>query len=228
MPLWAPNVKVLLSFAVRDLQTDLLYLGADFAGLEAFIAGDQFPAAAFSDSRQPMEGAIPRPAEGLIQAYRFPKCLPNALVIPVIEGSLFDDQVVQSLEDYHPVDKTWVLRYKSLANRPASRIEPQKILDLEACCSPTSPHDIEVLLLHETLVHPLPPSSLWTELEGRIDSVKVRNKSLFNQEHPELISESNDMDNSIKQVRTKEIVRIDDETSTEREKELLHKNISAL
>ena len=212
-----------ISFSVRDLQADLLYLGADFAGLEAFLSGDQFPVNAFSDGRQPLEGAIPRPSEGLIHAYRFPKCLPKALGIPITEGSLFDDTVIQSLEEYHPVAKTWGLLHKALANRPVSRIDSQTIQNVEPRCFPTSPKNIEISLVHETLVHPLPPSSLRTELEARIDSVIARNRSLFTQEHPELISEVNDQNTSPKQVCPKEVINIENKTPSETEEELLHK-----
>ena len=213
-----------VTFSVRDLQTDLLYIGSDFAGLEAFISGDELPTAAFTDSRSPLEGAVTRPAEGLIRAFRFPKCLPKALGIPIIEGSIFSDEVIQSLEDYHPVAKTWALLHKALNNRPNCRIERTTLMRLEARCFPMAEHDLEISYFYETLVHPLAPSQLRTELECRIDAVIARNKTLFEKENPGFQPEPDDLVNLSQPGRNHAVTTVDEpKTHIETEEELLHK-----
>ena len=132
-------------FRLNEVLSDCLLLGPEFAGSEKFPSGTTFPSNCFTDDAAPAPNTILRPKAGDLKIFQFPKCIPKLLGVPVIEGSLYSAEVLQSLADYHPLAETWGMMHKCLLHKASHRVDPIAIQTLHATGLPTKNFDIPIV-----------------------------------------------------------------------------------
>ena len=174
------------SFRTSDIASDCLFLGPEFAGSEEFLSGKVVPPECFQDHATPQANALHRPAAGDPKVFRFPRCFPKLVGVPIVEGSLSSHEVIQSLADYSPIAEAWALMHKCILLDPTYRIKEKTIKTLCLDSFPVCPNAKPKSFQTEIIANPFPVSAMRTAVEARVSSVIDRNVLLFKKENPDL------------------------------------------
>ena len=134
-----------LSATPVSVPTQLLF--RDFLCLEDEFPLDPIPVphskvlpkSFFTDHPDKHINALPLLSTNDIRCLRLPVVIPKLKGVTIIEGSIKDPRVLESMVAYHPVAATWIRAHIKISLSPASQInlEALKRLDGSLIPSPT-------------------------------------------------------------------------------------------
>jgi len=180
-----------VSIDLKEALSDFLFCHSPPAPDTTFFqTGVQFDDSFFQDHHEPSESAIPRPMTGAIHCYRVPFVLPKLTGVTIIEGALNNPRVVESLEAYHPVAKTWGLFHKFAFQNHNRLPTLQALLDLDQDLVPPNPSQILIRdspkLVSQVLQEDQSPQSPFAVLAEALQSKTAYNIAEYKRLNPEL------------------------------------------
>ena len=147
--------------------------------------GETFKETYFSTHPEKHEHAIPFHADANVRCLRLPVVLPKVKGLPILEGSIKNPRVVESVEAYHPIAATWIRAHLRLISTPASHVTRTQLNLLDESLCPRPESLIPITTIHRPQLNILlasdtDPASLRTQ----VTTVLEEKLSLYKQTHP--------------------------------------------
>ena len=145
----------------------------------------------FSQHPQAHEHSIPYPNDTDVRCLRLPVILPKVKGISVIEGSIKDPKVVDSLTAYHPIAAVWIQAHLRLISTPPAAVTMAQLSLLSENLLPASDSLIPITPNHKPHINLLlsgdtDPASL----RAQVTTMLKEKLSLYKQSHPQLDANS--------------------------------------
>jgi len=103
----------------------------------------------FTDHPDKHNHALPPLSTNDVRCLRLPVALPKLKGVTVVEGSITDPHVLDSMVAYHPVAATWIRARIKVSSSPASQITLEALQRLDGSLIPSPTSTIPVSPNHQ-------------------------------------------------------------------------------
>jgi len=175
-----------VSVSTRLLLQDFLCLEDDFPLDNIPVPHSKvFAKSFFNDHPDKHEHALPTLSENDIRCLRLPVALPKLKGTTIIEGSIKDPRVLDSMTAYHPVAATWIRAHIKLSSSTASPVTLEALQRLDASLVPSPTSTIPVSPHHQPHINLLLANdSDPASLRAQVTDLLEEKLSLHKHHHP--------------------------------------------
>ena len=157
-----------------------------------FFSGIKLPPTCFKDAQGAPIDALDRPfPNGDVYGIRAPLTMPLLKGIDVLEGSLADSNVIESLDDYHAAVGAWARIMKTISKNKKWLVNPDILRGFGDDCYVKEPADISFSSTYKLNLAMIANDStddvdsLWSLTNQRIQQVRDTNTQQFIRSNPE-------------------------------------------
>lgn len=178
--------------SLQNATSDFFYLGRECE--TTFFSGVKLPPACFTDSQSPVDEAFDKPFfDEEVFNIRVPLTMPLLKGTDILEGSITDPDVIESLDRYHAAVGVWARIMKTVVKDKTKKciVDPNVIRGFGDNCFPSEPLGVTISQKYKPDLTMImndssdDEDSLWHSTTQRIDQIKQSNINRFIKENPD-------------------------------------------
>ena len=141
----------------------------------------------FSQHPQAHNHSIPYPEDTNVRCLRLPVVLPKVKGLSIVEGSIKDPKVIDSLVSYHPIAAVWIRAHLRLISTPPAAVTKEQLTLLGDNLIPDSTSTIPITLHHKPNLNLLLSSDTDpASLRAQVTTILEEKLSLHKQSQPQM------------------------------------------